>query len=141
MEKAEALGYATTTAPGALASWELRQDIASTFKKFDLYSRYNVWAGRQVYWHYGVARQYAVVLAVTALGIFHHWLWLLLLPVWLLARAAKRVYLHRYQFGLAILFNPAVMGMVILLTLVIDTATFTGWIKAIFSKPSLTSTS
>jgi hypothetical protein len=68
------------------------------------------------------------------LGIFHSWLWLLLVPAWILARAAKRIWLHRYEFGAGILFNPAVVFMVALLTVVIDTATFSGWIKAIVNK-------
>lgn len=136
MEKAAALGYKEAFAPDAMVYWQLRQGLGSTFKRFDLYSKYNVWAGRQQFWHYGVARQYAVIFVFIALGIFHHWLWFLLLPLWLVTRSAKRILLHRSSFGIKSLFNPAVFLMVMLITLVIDAATFSGWLKAIFSKPA-----
>ena len=137
MENVGALGFKVAEAPDAMAWWELRPTLKSTFKKFDLYSKYNVWAGRQAYWHYGVARQYAVAILFVLLALFFNWLWLLLLPVWLSARVAKRILLHRHEFGLKTLFNPAVFFMVMLITVVIDMATFTGWIKAIFNKSSL----
>jgi|CXWL01.1.fsa_nt_gi glycosyltransferase involved in cell wall biosynthesis len=139
MEKAEAAGYQVGEVPEAMAWWELRPNLYSTFKKFDLYSKYNVWVGRQAYWHYGVARQYALMSVFVLLGIFHHWYWLLILPLWMAARVAKRIFIHRNQFGLKTLFNPAVFFMVMLITLVIDAATFSGWLKAIFQKPVVSS--
>lgn len=134
MEKAESLGYEIVMAPGAMAWWELRPTLSSTYKKFDLYSKYNVWAGRQAYWHYGVARQYALMLVPLSLAIFHSWYWILLIPAWLLARVAKRIWLHRFEFGSKSLFNPAIVFMVALITVVIDAATFSGWIKAFITK-------
>ena len=47
----------------------------------------------------GVAKQYAVVLLFLLLGIFHSGYWLLLLPVWIIARVTKRIWSHRYEFG------------------------------------------
>lgn len=135
MEKAEALDYNIAMSPEAVAWWKLQPAIDSVFKKFDLYSKWNVWAGRQAYWHYGIARQYILMLIPLLLSIFHSWYWLLAIPLWILARVAKRIILHRYEFGLKNLFNPAVVCMVALITLVIDAATFSGWIKAIISKP------
>lgn len=131
MEKAEAAGANIVSAPGAMVKWELQPNLSKTFKKFDLYSKYNVWAGRQRYWHYGVARQYFVLLPFIAAGILHTWYWLLALPAWILARSAKRIWMHRHQFGVMTLFNPAVVLMVSLILLVIDTATYSGWIKAL----------
>src|SRR5687768_5112667 len=82
MEKAEELGYKCVVTPAAKIYWQLRPDLVSAFKKFYTYSSYNVWAGRQAYWHYPVARQYAVLLVVMILGALHSWYWLLLLPAW-----------------------------------------------------------
>jgi hypothetical protein len=140
MEKAEKAGYISVTASYALVHWQLRQGIISTFKRFDLYSKWNVWAGKQAAWHYGVARQYVVMLVPILLAIFHSLYWLILLPAWILARAAKRIWIHRYEFGVSNLFNPAMIFTVALLTLVIDAATFSGWIKAIKNKSEIPGT-
>jgi glycosyltransferase involved in cell wall biosynthesis len=137
MEQAEAKGYTAAFAPDAIVYWTLRPTLAATYKRFDLYSKYNVWAGRQAYWHYGVAKQYAIVLSFILLGFLHHWLWFLAVPLWLLARTAKRILIHRNEFGLRPLFSPPFFLLIMLLTVVIDAATFTGWIKAISNKSAL----
>jgi glycosyltransferase involved in cell wall biosynthesis len=135
MERAERVtGHKFYFAPSANVYWQLRQSIISTFKRFDLYSKYNVWAGQQKYWHYGVARQYALGTSFALLGIFHNSLWFLLIPAWVIARTVKRIFLHRYQFGFKPLFSPFVFFTVMFLIVLIDAATFTGWIKAIFQK-------
>ena len=137
MENAEKLGFKFVNAPSAMVNWQLRPGPGSTYKRFTLYSKYNVWAKRQAYWHYGVARQYALVLVFIALGIFHHWFWFLLIPAWLLARTAKRIYAHRFEFGLKELFNPLTIFGVMLITVIIDIATFSGWANALVSKSTL----
>jgi glycosyltransferase involved in cell wall biosynthesis len=137
MEQAEAKGYTAALAPAAIVYWTLRPTLAATYKRFALYSKYNVWAGRQAYWHYGMAKQYAIVLSFILLGFFHHWLWFLAVPLWLLARTAKRILLHRNEFGWRPLFSPPFFLLIMLLTVVIDAATFTGWIKAITNKSAL----
>ena len=134
MEKAEDLNYPVAFAPDAMVYWQLRPDLNSTYKKFELYSRYNVWAGRQAVWHYGIARQYIVMLIAVLIAFLFSWYWLLLLPVWICARVVKRIYSHREEFGARALFNPSVFLMVMLITLVIDAATFSGWIKAIVQR-------
>ncbi|MBI5857845.1 MAG: glycosyltransferase [Sphingobacteriales bacterium] len=135
IEKAEQLGYKVAYAPEANVYWQLRPGIISTFKRFDLYSKYNVWAGRQAYWHYGVARQYSLVTIFILLGIFHYWVWFFMIPAWLIARTAKRIFMHRHEFGWKELFNPITYLGVMLITVVVDAATFTGWLKALLSKP------
>lgn len=134
MERAEEQGTVTATAPDALVYWQLRPGLLSTYKRFDLYSKYNVWAGRQAFWHYGVAKQYGVMLLVVLLAVFHSWYWLLLLPLWIAARTAKRIISHRFEFGWKPLFNPATFLLVMIITLAIDAATFSGWIKALLQK-------
>ena len=134
MERVEEQGTLVVTEPAAMMYWQLRPDLISTFKKFDLYSKYNVWAGRQAFWHYGIAKQYAVILLFIFLGILHSWYWLLLLPVWLMARAIKRIASHRFEFGWKPLYNPVAFLLIIIITLTIDAATFSGWIKALLQK-------
>ena len=106
MEKTEQLGYHTAFAPDAMVYWQLRPDLSATYRKFVLYSKYNVWAGRAAFWHYGIARQYAFMGVVLLLAVFHSGYWLLLLPVWIAARVAKRIIAHRREFGIKPLFHP-----------------------------------
>jgi glycosyltransferase involved in cell wall biosynthesis len=134
MEKVEQAGFVITTAPEAMVYWQLRSGLIATYRRFDLYSTYNVWAGRQAFWHYGIARQYAVALLAVVLAFFHSLYWLLLLPVWMTARVAKRMIAYRREFGIKILFNPAIFFGVMAILLAIDAATFSGWIKAIVKK-------
>jgi hypothetical protein len=134
IEDVEAAGFRVAFAPKAMVQWQLRPDVASTFQKFALYSKHNVWAGRQWDWHYGVAKQYLLIVPFVVLAIFHSWWWLLGILLWLSARTAKRILAHRYEFGIATLFNPLVFFGVAGLILVIDAATFLGWGQALMSK-------
>ena len=134
MEAAEKKGFKTAFAPAACAFWYLRPNWTSTFRKFMLYSKHNVLAGRAWDWHYGVAKQYLFVLPFIALTLFHSSWWLLGAFLWLAARAAKRILAHRYEFGFGALFNPFVFGGAALMVLTIDAATFAGWAQAVLNK-------
>jgi glycosyltransferase involved in cell wall biosynthesis len=134
LEKIETLGYKISFAPAAMAYWELRPDMISTFNKFKLYSVYNVWAGRQAHWHYGVARQYLLMMVFLTLAIFHSWIWILFIPAWFLARTAKRIIVYRYELGWKPLFNPLLFLTVTAINFSIDMATFSGWLKAVLTK-------
>lgn len=131
MEQAEALGFRVAVAPRAMAHWQLRPDLATTFQKFVVYSKHNVWAGRQWDWHYGVLKQYLLLAPFLLLAALHSWWWLLAMPLWLFVRTAKRISMHRYEYGLGPLFNPIVFFLVAFLVLVIDAATFVGWVQAL----------
>jgi len=134
MEAAEKQGFKSTSAPEAKVYWFLRPNFASTFQKFTLYSKHNVWAGRAWDWHYGVAKQYLFVLPFVVLAIFHSSFWLVGILLWLAARTAKRILAHRFEFGLSTLFNPLIFSGVALLILTIDAATFLGWAQAVLNK-------
>ncbi len=138
MEKAEQAGFNIAYAPSARIYWKLRSNLASAYKKFEVYSKYNVLAGQQRNWHYGVARQYLFVIAAILLGIFHSPYWLLLIPLWMIARVVKRTFFHRHEFGIKEIFNPFTFFGVMLITFVMDVGTFSGWIKAIFSSKEKT---
>jgi len=133
MEAAEAAGFKAAYAPKALVHWQLRPGLASTFGKFVLYSKHNVRAGRQWDWHYGILRQYALLVPFLLLAVLHSLWWLGALPLWLAARAAKRILAHRFEYGVGTLFNPLVVAGVMLLIVTIDMATFAGWIQAMMS--------
>jgi len=136
METVEKNGVPVAETDKAVVHWQLRQTLSATFKRFDLYSMYNVWAGRQAFWHYGLARLYSVLIPFILLGIFVHPYWFFLVPLWGLARVGKRFYIHRNEYPLTNILNPALFMLVLLITLLVDLATFTGWFKALIRKPS-----
>lgn len=133
IEEAEAKGFKAAYSPEAKVYWNLRPDLVSTFRKFILYSKHNVWAGRQWDWHYGVLKQYLLLLPFIILAFLHSYWWLLAIPLWLFARTAKRVLPHRFEFGLAVVLNPMYFLFVMFLLMVIDLATFIGWGQAVLS--------
>ena len=136
MEDVEAKKFKIAYAPEAQVYWHLRPDLLSTFRKFILYSKHNVWAGRQWDWHYGVVKQYLLILPFIILVFLHSRWWLLIVPIWLLVRTFKRIFPHRFEFGLKTIFNPAYFFSVMFLALIIDLATFIGWGQAILSSKS-----
>lgn len=136
MEAAEKEGFKFASAPDAMVMWELRPDFSSTFEKFVLYSKHNVMAGRAWDWHYGIARQYLLMLPLVSLAVFHSPWWLVSIPLWLGARSLKRMVPHRLEYGTGILLDPRMVLGVAALTLAIDFATFLGWTQALGTKGS-----
>lgn len=130
MEHVKRLNFKIAYAPRATVWWQLQPTLAKTFRKFVLYSRHNVWAGRQWDWHYGLARQYAVWLVFCALTAVHSAWWLLFPIAGTLARAAKSIYARREGRGLSWLLNPAQFAGVVFVMLAVDLATFVGWAQA-----------
>lgn len=134
MEAAEQAGFTFVPAPKAHVYWQLRQGFRETFAKFDLYSERNVAAGRAWDWHYGVLKQYAVLLPFLILStVFSFW-WLAAIPLWLAARTAKRMIGHRDEYGFSPFFKPQIVFVTALIVITIDAATFTGWLRFILKK-------
>ena len=131
MEQVERRPFKIGWAPRATVWWQLRPSLLSTFRRFVLYSRHNVLAGRQKYWHYGIARQYvlALIVALAALGSGIWWL-LLAIPLGLLLRVFKSIWSRRDSLSVWGLINPLRLIHVMIITLAIDLATFVGWIQA-----------
>jgi glycosyltransferase involved in cell wall biosynthesis len=125
------IGYA----PGATAFWRLQPTLGRTFRRFVNYSRHNVWAGRQRYWHYGIARHYAVALLLLVLAMVHSWWWLSVLVIGMAARVGKSIWKNRAGRGLQWALNPIRFAYVLVIILAIDLATFTGWLQARVSNP------
>jgi glycosyltransferase involved in cell wall biosynthesis len=136
MEELERRGCRIAWEPRATVWWELRPDFASTFRKFVLYSRHNVWAGRARYWHYGVARQYVVVLVFAALAALHSAWWLAGIALWLAARTFRSVWRRREGRGLLWALNPAQFVGVASILLTVDLATFVGWAQSLATRPT-----
>lgn len=134
IEAVDKQGFNVGFAPKAMAYWQLRPNLISTFRKFVLYSKYNVWAKRQWDWHYGIARQYIVVSLFILLSFFHSWWWICGILIWLFARTAKRILVHHYEFGLKPLLNPIYFFSIMFIILTIDLATFIGWGQAVLTK-------
>lgn len=134
MEAAEKSNFKIAFAPNALVHWQLRPNVSSTFKKFVLYSKHNVWAGRQWDWHYGVLKQYAVLLPILLLAFLQSWWWMIVVVLWLFARTAKRILPHRSEVGWQTLFNPIIFFGTAFLIVVVDAATFIGWGQAALEK-------
>jgi glycosyltransferase involved in cell wall biosynthesis len=141
MEHIKRLNFKTSWTPRATVWWQLRPSFKTTFCKFVLYSRHNVWAGRLWDWHYGLARQYAVGLIFFVLAFAHSWWWLAVPVLGLCARAARAIYRLREGRSLAWLLNPAQLAGVVLVMLTIDLATFVGWAQAVWQRGDNSSSS
>lgn len=124
-------GFAVAWAPQATVWWELQPSLAQTFRRFALYSKHNVWAGRQSDWHYGIARQYALAAVLLILAIIHSLWWLLGLVIWFGTRVFLSVWRRRDERGLLWALNPTQLVSVGVILLTIDLATFVGWAQAI----------
>ena len=133
MEEVERRRFKIAWAPRATVWWQLRPSMLSTFRKFVLYSRHNVMAGRQRYWHYGMARQYVLALIVALVALVSGIWWLLLaIPLGLFLRVFKSIWSRRESLSVWGLINPLRWVHVLVITLAIDLATFVGWIRAYF---------
>ena len=131
IEQVERHPFKIGWAPRATVRWQLRPTLLTTFRKFVLYSRHNVLAGRQKYWHYGIARQYILALVVALVALVSGIWWLLLaIPLGLLLRVFKSILSRRETLSVSGVINPLRWTHVLIIILAIDLATLVGWIQA-----------
>lgn len=135
MERVERTGAKIGWAPKATVWWQLQPTLARTFRKFVLYSRHNVWAGRAYDWQYGVGRQYAVALVLVVLALAHSFSWLVPLALGFAARVAKSIWRHRDGRGLLWALDPVQFVCVAVIILTVDVATLVGWADAVLRSP------
>jgi glycosyltransferase involved in cell wall biosynthesis len=130
LERVSALPVRIAYAPGAVVRWELAPDARRTFRRFALYSEHNLRAGRGRYWHLGVLRHYAAMVALgAAVGLAGGGAWALAVyPLWQTARAARSAWGKRRAFSFRTLDPRHVLGAAALLCL-IDLATFVGFVR------------
>ncbi len=125
-----ARGRGVGWAPTATVWWHVQPTLRATFRRFTLYSRHNVWAGRQNDWHHGVARNYLVQLPFVALALLHSAYWLVFPLLWTAARVAKTLWRRRDGRGALWLLDPVQFLGVGAILLTIDAATLLGWVQA-----------
>lgn len=135
MGRIDAGGFRIAWAPDATVWWQLPPTLARTIRRFVLFSKHNVWAGRQREWHYGVARQYAVGGVFALLALLHSPWWVLALALGLGARVFRAVWRRREGRGLRWALHPARFAGVGVMLLTIDLATFVGWAQAKATRP------
>jgi glycosyltransferase involved in cell wall biosynthesis len=135
MEALAEKGVEAGWAPRAIVTWRMASTVGATYRRFELYSRHNAWAGRQRYWHYGVARQYAAAAVVVMMALLADPAWLILLPLGLLARAFKSIWQRREGRGFGWALEPRQLAGVMAVLLVLDVATFVGWLRALVARP------
>lgn len=133
MRKVEDLGARVAIAPEARVTWQLQVGLLATFRRFRTYSRVNALVGEQRNWHYGVARMYAVALALGILAPrWRHRLLLGLLGG--LTRAERSIWAHREGREMAWVLNPGRLAGVAAVLLAVDAATFVGWADAVHER-------
>jgi GT2 family glycosyltransferase len=136
MESIEQHGFKTGWAPQATIWWNMQPTLGRTYKRFEVYSRCNVWAGRQRFWHYGIARQYLFALGLVLLSLIHSRWWLVVLGLGFVARIGKRIWGRRADQRPLSLLNPVQFAGVAIIMLTIDLATFVGWAQALWQRPA-----
>ena len=127
-------GIPAVWAPAARVRWDLQPSFATTFRRFNLYSFHNVRAGLAHRWHYGTARIYLVLAVFGLLAALLDARWWLAFPAVLAARAMKAIWQRRNDAPFP--WNPATIAGVMAIMLVVDAATFTGWLRALRAQPA-----
>jgi len=130
IERVESGNFKTRWAPQATIWWQLPPTLPLMFSKLVLYSRHNVWAGRQSSWHYGLARIYLLWIPFIALAFLHSFYWWLMPCLLWVARVEKTLWRRREGRTIWWVLNPSRFLVTALIMLAMDLATFVGWAQA-----------
>jgi glycosyltransferase involved in cell wall biosynthesis len=127
VERLRSGAFRLAYAPEAVVHFETAPDVLSTFRRFALYSRVNLDAGRGRYWHYGLGRQYGLVAAMLCGGlVLGGGAWVLtLIPLWFGARVTKAAWKKKGDLPFCV-FRPDHLAGAAGITLVLDLATWVG---------------
>ena len=133
MDRLEHEGYRSVFEPRAQVYWKLKPTLASTFKRFLIYSRNNIRAGRFREWQATILMRYAVLalLFVVALVLEPAWVWFVI-ALWLLmlvARAIVSIRRNRICYPASFLRNVLRGAMVMSVLAVLDAAAIIGSIQ------------
>lgn len=133
MDRLEQAGYRSVFEPRAQVYWKLKPTLGSTFKRFLVYSRNNIRAGRFREWQATILMRYAVlaVLFVVAFVVEPAWVWFPI-AAWLLllvARAIVSIRRNRICYPASFLRNVLRGAMVMSLLAVLDAAAIIGCIQ------------
>jgi glycosyltransferase involved in cell wall biosynthesis len=135
MERLASAGYREVWAPRARVWWRLQPTLGRTWRRFVVYSRVNALAGRQRFWHYGVARQYVAAAVFVALAVMRSPWWLAVPVAVFLLRVARSIWVRRGSRRWWACASPAQFALVAVIICVIDLATFVGWAQALAARP------
>lgn len=143
MRKVEKAGFRIGYAPEAVVNWRLSGSLPILYRKFRLYSLHNVRAGLQAEWHYGIARHYLAYAVCLIVALFTGVTWLIAAPLLGYLVRALRSLVCKPEFANGVPFilwagNPLRIGLIMMILLTIDLATFTGWIEARWSRQGQT---
>lgn len=130
MARIESGNFKIGWAPRATVWWQLPPTLPKMFSKLALYSRHNVWAGRQSSWHYGLARVYLLWVPFIVLAFLHRFYWLLGPFLLWVARVAKTLWRRREDRSVWWVLNPSRFVVSALVMLAMDLATLVGWVQA-----------
>ena len=130
LERVESGNFKTRWVPQATVWWQLPPTLPLMFSKLVLYSRHNVWAGRQSSWHHGLARNYLLYLPFIALAFLYSFYWLFAPCLLWAARVAKTLWTKREGRTIWWALSPGRFLLNCFILLSIDMATFAGWIQA-----------
>src|SRR5436190_5067882 len=123
-------GFNVAYAPSALVRWTMQPTAWRTFKRFVVYSRYNLRAGLGRQWQAAILVRYFILL-VSALALFSFTNWwpvvtAALLLVLLAIRSLLALWRNRETFPAGLARNAARLALLILLLFVLDVATIVG---------------
>lgn len=130
MRRLEALGCRSATAPEARVTWQLQPTMRLTFERFRRYSMHNALAGQQRHWHHGVARQYLAALGVVVAARLLRRSPAPVLAAAASARVGRTLWRRREGRGVAWVLRPDRFATVAAIVVVVDAATFLGWLDA-----------
>lgn len=128
IERILAGDFRVAYAPAAVVQWDTPQDMHGTFRRFALYSRINLEAGRAATFHCGVFRHYlllAVVLAFAILVSVPGFMALAVIAAFFLARALRAAARKQDDLPFAVWRPHLLVGAAAILVLV-DAAVMVG---------------
>ena len=123
-------GVSSAVAPEARIVWQLERTFGGTFRRLRMYSRVNVHAGEQAYWHHGVARHWLITTPFLVAGVRRPRL-LAIPALSLVARAIRASARGRDGRSIVWVANPVRLAGVGAVLLTCDLATFAGWFDAV----------
>lgn len=129
MGTVEKMGFRAGYCPKAVVTWDIPEDVASVFRRFNSYSYHDLKAGRANDWHVPVLKMYSAASLFVIMGALISPFFFIVPAAGLGARVARKIYINREEpyFKPAHLAAYAVFSGILIL--IIDFAMFMGWAR------------